>query len=63
MPVEVILVRLGLDRPRLRAALVVMRAVWALAERRLARLGAPPREPVWEPTLRRPAPSLAAAGE
>jgi hypothetical protein len=38
-----------------------MLATWALAERRrLARLGAPPGEPVWEPMFRRLAPSLAA---
>jgi len=61
-PVTPRLERLGLDRGRIRPALVVMLATWALAERRrLGRLGAPPREPVWEPLFRRLAPSLAAA--
>jgi hypothetical protein len=60
-PVTPRLERLGLDRAHIRPALVVMLATWALAERRrLARLGAPPGEPVWEPMFRRLAPSLAA---
>ena len=63
-PVTPRLERLGLDRARIRPALVVMLATWALAERRrLGRLGAPPREPVWEPLFRRVAPSLAAGGD
>ncbi|MBD0290843.1 MAG: hypothetical protein ICV74_06270 [Thermoleophilia bacterium] len=60
-PVRSRLERLDLAAGELRTVLVVMLATWATAERRrLARLGAPPVQPVWEPLFRRLAPSLVA---